>query len=309
MTQHKRTLEFDRASVNVDTGEFNATLFTSGEATDGHILHIPGGEMPADMPLFVGHWADPVDQLGTLYPAEGRSDSTIPVRGHIETGGEGANADIRRDLLLKMANGHVKRMSGRWDADESHVKRRVDLPSEHYAHVSTDAGFPMRSGLFFEQWRAVEGSIVGLGADPQATMRWARDAESKPVAQFYEQHARASALENFSQAAGALLEAGLTPVEMIESIERAYKIERVDGELVTKLDAIYDLVSDLGERMTMREEPEPTEVERTQIEVAAPLPAVTLDDIARAFREESAEQEQRLEHRLNRRIEKARGRV
>ncbi len=305
MDDYKRTLELDRAHVDADSGEFECVLFTSGEASDGHILNIRGGVLPDDMPLFVGHWADPIDQLGTLYPAS-RTETEAIYRGHIETGGSGANADIRRDLLLKMANGHVKRMSGRWDADAEHVTRRSELPKDHPAFVAGNAPYPQRSGMFFDQWRAVEGSIVGLGADPSATMRWARESESKAVRAFWRDHARDQALDAFKGATADLIDAGLTAAEIVESIQQAYKIERTDGELLARIDALTELVADIGERVTTREEPKPQEMERKK---AAPLPAVTLDDVTKALRSLRSESETRMRQAMNKRLERAVGKV
>lgn len=305
MTDYKRTLELERAHVNTETGEFTTVLFTSGEASDGHILDVRGAELPNDMPLFVGHYADPIDQLGTLFPAE-RTDTAIHYRGRIETSGEGASADIRRDLLLKMANGHVKRMSGRWDADAENVRRRVDLPSDHFAHVAKDAPNPQRSGSLFETWRAVEGSIVGLGADPAATMRWARDAEAPAVRDFWNTHAREQAVESFKLATGSLIEAGMTAPEIIESIEQAYKIERVDSDVIARLGSIEDLIADIGERSAEREEPKPQETER---KLAASLPALTIEQVTRVLGSTLEASEERVAAMVDTKIATARGKV
>jgi hypothetical protein len=121
---HERAFEISRASVNEETGEFRATLFTSGEASDGHILNIPGGDVPKRMPLFINHSADPTTQLGSIY-LDGRDDRAIQVRGQIMLEGEGREAEIRRDILAKIAAGHVSRMSGRWDADDKNVTHGV----------------------------------------------------------------------------------------------------------------------------------------------------------------------------------------
>jgi hypothetical protein len=174
---HERAFTITRAEVN-DDGTFRAVLFTNGEASDGNILHIPGGAIPKRMPLFINHRADPTTQLGSIY-FDSRDDDSITVRGEIMLDGEGEAAEIRRDVFAKIRAGHVDRMSGRWDADDKHVTRRVNLPKDHYAHVKDkEEDFRKRYGYFFEKWRAMEGSVVGLGADPQAVMRWAEDENS-----------------------------------------------------------------------------------------------------------------------------------
>lgn len=184
---YSRSFTVERASVNEETGEFRAVLFTDGEATDGHMLNIAGGKIPERMPLFVNHRADPREQLGSLF-----FDRTTPhqvhVRGQIFLDGDGNERAIRRDIMAKIAAGHVSRMSGRWDADPANVKRRADLPSDHPAYVGEKAKGAKRYGLYFDKWEAMEGSIVGLGADPQATMRWAEDESlPEPVRAFYRQ--------------------------------------------------------------------------------------------------------------------------
>jgi hypothetical protein len=174
---HERAFTITRAEVN-DDGTFRAVLFTNGEASDGNILHIPGGQIPKRMPLFINHRADPTTQLGSIY-LDSRDDDSITVRGEIMLEGEGESAEIRRDVFAKIRAGHVDRMSGRWDADDKHVTRRINLPKDHYAYVSDkDQDYRKRYGYFFEKWRGMEGSVVGLGADPQAVMRWAEDEES-----------------------------------------------------------------------------------------------------------------------------------
>ena len=179
MTQHTRIFSVERSTVDPEAGTFEAVLFTDGEASDGHILSIKGGKIPERMPLFVNHAADPTTQLGSLYYA-GKGDHEVRVRGEIMLDGEGAPLEVRRDLLAKMAAGHVSRMSGRWDADDKDAKRRVNLPSDHPAFVDEKKETESRKrwGYYFEKWQAMEGSVVGLGADPQAVMRWARDEDS-----------------------------------------------------------------------------------------------------------------------------------
>jgi len=166
---YQRITAIERGNIDLKTGEFPATLFTDGEASDGHILDIAGAVIPERMPMFANHEADPTMQLGSIIKAT-RTAHAIKVTGHIEMEGEGAVADIRRDVALMMSRGHVSRMSGKWDADASATKRRSDLPREHYAHTKD-------GGLYFGRWNALEGSIVGLGADPQAVVGRAADVE------------------------------------------------------------------------------------------------------------------------------------
>ena len=181
---YQRTLEIERGDVDSESGTFRAALFTDGEATDGHILNIDGGLMPERIPLFVNHQAAPRTQLGSIVP-DGRTEHALMVRGEILTTGEGAEAEIRRDILAKIQAGHVSRMSGRWDAEPEATRPRTSLPADHFAHIPETAKGPKRHGSFFSEWRAMEGSIVGLNADPAATMRWAAEASSPAVADFW----------------------------------------------------------------------------------------------------------------------------
>jgi hypothetical protein len=186
--QHTRSFQIQRGSVNEESGEFKAVLFTDGEASDGHVLNIAGAVIPVQMPLFVNHVADPRTQLGSLAPAR-IGEHEVIVKGRIFTGGEGGEAEVRRDLLAKMAAGHVSRMSGRWDADPEDVTRRTELPKEHPAYVSKDVKGPKRYGLYFDKWRAMEGSVVGLGADPAAMLRLIESAPDARVADFWSRQA------------------------------------------------------------------------------------------------------------------------
>lgn len=185
MSEYCRGFELERASVDAEAGTFKGVLFTDGEAEDGHILNIAGGEIPERMPFFVNHQADPRDQLGSLFLTE-RTQHQIRVRGEIMLDGDGAALEVRRDVLAKMAAGHVRALSGRWDAEPEHVTRRLDLAKGHVAAVSEKSPVRKRYGLYFEKWRALEGSLVGLGADKQATLRFARDPSlPEPVRAFW----------------------------------------------------------------------------------------------------------------------------
>lgn len=164
---YQRIAPIERGVIDMETGEFPATLFTDGEASDGHILDIAGAVIPERMPMFVNHDADPTMQLGSIVGAK-RTDHEIKVTGQIELQGDGALGDIRRDVALMMSRGHVSQMSGKWDSEPSATKRRSDLPREHFAYSKG-------GGYYFGRWQAMEGSIVGLGADPRAVIGRASD--------------------------------------------------------------------------------------------------------------------------------------
>jgi hypothetical protein len=132
--------------------------------------------------MLTSHWNDPSAQLGSITnPEKLLKDNPPRLRavGHIEMGGEGVSAEIRRDLAYMIDKGHVTGVSIRWDGvpDKPPV-RRVNLPSDHPHFVDAEtAKGAERWGLFFEEWRAMEGSVVALGADPQALIGRSEETE------------------------------------------------------------------------------------------------------------------------------------
>jgi hypothetical protein len=176
--------------IDLDTGQFSMTLATEGEASDGDILSIKGGEIPERMPMLTSHWNDPSAQLGSITnPEKLLKDSPPRLRatGHIEMSGEGVSAEIRRDLAHMIDKGHVTGVSIRWDevAGKPPV-RRVNLPSDHpyFVDAEKEKDYRKRYGLYFEAWRAMEGSVVALGADPQALIGRADETDGE-VASFW----------------------------------------------------------------------------------------------------------------------------
>ncbi len=171
------------------SGEFQMTLASEGEASDGDILSIKGGKIPEQMPLLSSHFNEPTHQLGSITGARKHLQSsppTLSALGQIEMGGEGPSADIRRDLAFMIAQGHVNGVSIRWDTVPGKFTRRVNLPSDHPHFVDENESGPARFGVFFEEWRAMEGSVVALGADPKAVIARAADTTTpEHVAQFW----------------------------------------------------------------------------------------------------------------------------
>ncbi len=173
-----------------ESGEFQMTLASEGEASDGDILSMKGGKIPDKMPLLSSHFNEPTHQLGSITGARkhlGTSPPTLSALGQIEMGGDGPSADIRRDLAFMIAQGHVNGVSIRWDAVPGKSVRRINLPSDHKHFVDAEtATGPERFGVFFEEWRAMEGSVVALGADPAALIARAADTKTpEHVAQFW----------------------------------------------------------------------------------------------------------------------------
>ena len=192
MSNHERMARIE--GMDLDTGQFSMTLATEGEASDGDILSIKGGQIPERMPMLTSHWNDPTAALGSITnPVKMLKDSPprLQALGHIEMSGEGASAEIRRDLAHMIAKGHVTGVSIRWDDVPGKSVRRVNLPSDHpyFVDAETEKDHRKRYGIFFEEWRAMEGSVVALGADPQALIGRAEELEAAmsdgPVSTFW----------------------------------------------------------------------------------------------------------------------------
>jgi hypothetical protein len=180
MSNHERMARIE--GIDLETGAFLMTLATEGEAADGHILSIKGGQIPERLPMLTSHWNDPASALGSITnPEKFLKDSPPRLRavGHIEMGGEGASAAIRRDLAHMIDKGHVRGMSIRWDEVPGKSVRRVNLPSDHphFVDAEKEKSSNKRYGMYFEEWIAVEGSLVALGADKQALIGRAEETD------------------------------------------------------------------------------------------------------------------------------------
>lgn len=169
-TQLERTIQIERGAIDLETGKFNMILASEAEASDGHVLNIRGASVPAKMPLQLSHAKSPLETLGSITQASPGTKAGVRVLraiGEIEMGGEGAQADIRRDLAFMISEGHVGSISLR--AEGTKVIPRRELPKNHRAFVEpTEPDIMKRFGLFFEEFNALEGSIVALGADKNA---------------------------------------------------------------------------------------------------------------------------------------------
>ena len=104
---------------------------------------------------------------------EGRKDlradpARLEAIGEISLDGEGDRADARRDVAAMIEAGDLAAVSIRWESIES--VRRINLPSDHPAFVDGEKEPDLRKryGLFFKKWRALEGSVVPIGADAAA---------------------------------------------------------------------------------------------------------------------------------------------
>lgn len=168
-----RTMRID--SVD-ESGFFQMTLATEGEASDGDILSMKGGQIPERMPLLLSHYNDPTAIAGSITDPRKELKHSPPrlrTRGQIEMEGEGALAEIRRDVAM-MTNKHGGAVSIRWDESDGGDPpiRRVNLPSDHpyFVDAEKEKSWRKRNGYFWPSWKALEGSIVALGSDSDATI-------------------------------------------------------------------------------------------------------------------------------------------
>lgn len=163
--QMQRMAEIERGSIDLETGRFPMILATEGEASDGHILSISGGVVPERMPLLISHENDPRSLAGSVIePKRGRGQ--LRAYGEIDMAGDGPIADVRRDIAHMISQGHLRGVSLRWEPTK--WTERSALDKGHPAYVSERESGAKRWGLYFESWRALEGSVVAIGADPAA---------------------------------------------------------------------------------------------------------------------------------------------
>jgi hypothetical protein len=193
MSKHERTV---RVSGVDEDGVFLMTLATEGEASDGDILSIAGGQIPERMPLMLSHASDPTMKAGSVTDSIKELKHSPPrviSTGQIEMGGIGALADVRRDVAY-MINRHGGAVSIRWDLVDGGKEpiRRVNLPSDHpyFVDAETEKSWRKRNGYFWPEWKGLEGSIVALGADPDANVhsqlcRDRADETEGPVSTFW----------------------------------------------------------------------------------------------------------------------------
>ena len=165
-------------------GEFRSVLATSGEASDGHILSIRGMTVPVTMPMLFRHNSTvEIPALGRIVdPVKSRDGDieVLRVTGRFDLEGDPNDPllAIRKGFASMVQQGTLDAMSIRWDPIFGKFVPRSTLGKDHPAHVPPGTEGPANWGMYFEESRAQEGSIVAIGADPQALMGRAHDAES-----------------------------------------------------------------------------------------------------------------------------------
>ena len=167
--------------IDTDTGEFDLVLATEGEASDGHVISIRGLDFADTIPLQMDHSRSVLANLGTVSRMRrDRVDGVAALRGvgQIRLTGDGEGLEARRDLVDAISSGHVRGTSLTWDSIKQ-VERR-ELPKGHAANVTaSESSFRKKYGIFFEQSRAIEQSIVGIPADREALIGRSGSATSE----------------------------------------------------------------------------------------------------------------------------------
>jgi len=304
----RTTSALERRARSSDRFRFEMTLATEGEASDGHILSIRGGEIPARFPLLAVHdsWSL-ASSLGSV--VDGEKDlrlepPALRASGEINLDGEGDAADARRDVANLIDAGDLSAVSIRWEAIES--VRRINLPSDHPAFVDPDkeASSAKRYGLFFKRWRALEGSVVPIGADAAAKIA-ARAAE-------LEQGGRSAAASFMRALAAAPPEPRLEAVELVaEGIRLARASGVCERELLTAIAGDVGL-REIGEAFATESAARELAELRRAVRQVSPAPAIesrrraeafTVDDLSAAL----SKHDTRLERAVERMLAKALG--
>lgn len=206
-----RTIDFEREEAS-GNGTITGTLATDGEASDGDILSIEGADLPDTMPLLFGHntW-DAEDHVGSWVDLKkdlAKTPKRIRGTAKIELDGIGAKAEARQDLAHMIDRGHLRGLSIRWSPIDRPIAR-VNLSVDHPAFVDseTEKNPAKRWGFFFPTWRALEGSIVPLGADAEALI--GRMGEARGATRAF-----------WRRAVEGMLRAGTIPPALEEPISR-----------------------------------------------------------------------------------------
>ena len=167
------------ARADAPKGEIAGILATDGEASDGHILSMEGGECREGIPLCFGH--DSFTEAGVIgsWTTFRNEPNQITGTAQIEMGGAGAMAEARQDLAHRIQAGHISGLSIRWEPTDQPISR-MELKEDHPAFVARDEpDHRKRMGMFFPKWRALEGSIVPIGADKAALISAVRSGPAK----------------------------------------------------------------------------------------------------------------------------------
>ena len=226
MEELTRAVTMERGGINLETGEFPMILATEGEAMDGHILSIKGMELPERMPLLFGHRSEIMaPSLGSITNLKRGKAEGVPIlrgTGRINLEGDDPLADIRRGVAHLMHAGDLPAVSIRWDPIKT--VPRTSLPEKHAARPTKKSPEVAQFGAFFEKSRALEGSIVAVGADPKALSGRADAATSELERVFWRTLARmessgseaiASVFQDLADVRSDLKDVGASDIDIV----------------------------------------------------------------------------------------------
>lgn len=204
MEKFVRSITLERGALDMETGRFPAVLATDGEASDGHILSIEGAEIADRIPLQFSHRSEVmVPVLGSIVEPK-KTRSALKVTGVINMAGDDPLADIRRGFAQLIHDGDLNAVSVSWSG--SGVPRS-QLPVGHQAALKKSAPPQAQYGLFFDKWRANEGSVVSVGADPKALIGRA-EHERGHARTFFMALARSAGKDNIAEIAAGFAALG-----------------------------------------------------------------------------------------------------
>ncbi len=186
----ERSFLLQRGKIDLETGEFWATVATNGEASDRHILDLASVRVADRVPMFANHNTDPLRQLGSWTNPKVAGKTTrlggasLKMLGRLPQEGDGELPDIRRDVARMIHSGDITAMSVHWDPVFTSVPRRT-LPKHHFAFSDIEGGW--EDPKFITDWDLMENSIVGIPADKAAIAGRSHDL-TKPehVRHFYD---------------------------------------------------------------------------------------------------------------------------
>jgi hypothetical protein len=315
---YQRSGELER-SESAAPGSVSGILATDGEASDGHILSIDGGELKEGSPMLYGHDVSGERNLGSWqrferFPYNG--GKAIRAHGQIELGGEGDRKAWRNDMAHMIAKEHIGALSIRWDTIDEPIYR-TSLPSDHPAHVDRKAKGRKSNGLFFPRWSMQEGSVVTLPAD-QAAMVGRMAQCDGPVRTFWRSAINDAMTEEIG--AEALVAVALPNGEHAYIERAAYEalIELANERMQIALDLHEDTIqralgaepltdttdSDAGAET----QPPAVLAEKREIE-AVTLPAITPRVLYGALREQLATSRREADEVRRAGIARARGKL
>lgn len=297
------------------SGEFSMVFASEGEAADGHVLSIRGFEQPSEpIPLLLSHRVlDAQAVMGSVIETRAdleHSPALLHGRAMIETGGEGPNAEIRRDVDYMVGRGHLQQVSVGWKETQPPTPRtQLQRSHPHFVDARRAWG-PRRRGLHFGGWRAAEVSFVGVGSDQLGRIAQRAEETDGPVRSYWEELARDGAHEELRDAVERCRSAGFG-VEDLAAVILHEGEEASEWRPVRFGEATFHLPADLAGAL----EAERADFARRATELEQRAAAVTSEprmsaaefaaevrNVVEDFRADMAAQRQRV-------LDAARGRV